>query len=98
MATSRIQDHPENGPEGRQAKADAEKADSKVADRAADAIAKETEQGFRGVEVDPTPNEAYTVSGVTSGQPTPETDEQAAAEARDGQKAAEAKASGVGER
>lgn len=35
---------------------------------------KETEQGFRGIEVDPTPNENYTVAGVTAGLPTPETD------------------------
>lgn len=34
---------------------------------------RETAQGFRGVEVDPTPNENYTVAGVTSGKPTPET-------------------------
>lgn len=34
----------------------------------------EQEQGFRGVEVDQTPNSAYTVQGVTSGEPTPETD------------------------
>lgn len=34
----------------------------------------ETDQGYRGVEVDETPNENYTVSGVTSGKPTPETD------------------------
>jgi hypothetical protein len=37
-------------------------------------VDKETEQGFIGVEVDPTPNSAYTVAGVTSGEPTPETD------------------------
>ena len=43
---------------------------------------KETEQGFRGIEVDPTPNENYTVAGVTSGKPTPETDDDAAEEAR----------------
>lgn len=41
------------------------------------------EQGFVGTEVDPTPNENYTVSGVTSGKPTPETDEKAAAKARE---------------
>lgn len=41
-----------------------------------------TEQGFRGVKVDPTPNDNYTVAGVTSGAPTPETDEDAEAEAR----------------
>lgn len=43
---------------------------------------KELEQGYRGVAVDPTPNENYTVAGVTAGKPTPETDEKAAAEAR----------------
>lgn len=37
-------------------------------------VDKETEQGFIGTEVDPTPNSAYTVAGVTSGEPTPETD------------------------
>jgi hypothetical protein len=41
-----------------------------------------TEQGFRGVAVDPTPNEAYTVAGVTSGAPTPETDVEAEKAAR----------------
>jgi len=34
----------------------------------------EEEKGYRGVEVDSTPNENYTVAGVTSGAPTPETD------------------------
>ncbi len=34
---------------------------------------KANEQGFLGEEVDPTPNEAYTVAGVTSGATTPET-------------------------
>lgn len=44
----------------------------------------ETEQGFRGDgPVDPTPNEAYTVEGVTSGEPTPETDAKAAAKAEE---------------
>jgi hypothetical protein len=42
----------------------------------------ETEQGFVGTGVDPTPRENYTVSGVTSGAPTPETDEGAAEAAR----------------
>ncbi len=45
-------------------------------------VDKENEQGFVGTEVDPTPNEAYTVEGVISDQPTPETDADAAAEAR----------------
>lgn len=43
---------------------------------------KETAQGFRGIEVDPTPNEHYTVAGVTAGKPTPETDLDAAKEVR----------------
>lgn len=44
-----------------------------------DAEAKATEDGFRGVATDPTPNEHYTVSGVTAGKPTPETDPKQAA-------------------
>lgn len=34
---------------------------------------KENAQGYRGVATDDTPNENYTVAGVTSGKPTPET-------------------------
>lgn len=41
----------------------------------------EAAQGLSGVEVDPTPNENYTVAGVTSGKPTPETDPKAAEKA-----------------
>lgn len=40
------------------------------------------EQGFLGVDVDPTPNENYTVKGVTSGAPTPESDPEYAREVR----------------
>lgn len=43
---------------------------------------KENAQGFRGVEVDSTPNENYTVAGVTSGAPTPETDVESAKQVR----------------
>lgn len=39
------------------------------------------EVGLLGVEVDPTPNSAYTVAGVVAGEPTPETDADAAAAA-----------------
>lgn len=46
---------------------------------------KENSQGFRGAEVDITDNEAYTVRGVTEGQPTPETDAKQAAKVRDAQ-------------
>ncbi len=41
------------------------------------------EKGYLGVKVDPTPNENYTVAGVTSGAPTPETDVEAAKTARE---------------
>ena len=56
-------------------------------DKAADAVQKqldvETDQGYRGVAVDPTPNENYTLAGQNAGKPTPETDERAAAKARE---------------
>jgi hypothetical protein len=39
------------------------------------------EKGYIGEVPDPTPNENYTVAGVTSGAPTPETDEKLRAEA-----------------
>jgi hypothetical protein len=46
------------------------------------AVDAETDQGFRGTEVDPTPNENYTLPGQNAGKPTPETDEKAAEAAR----------------
>lgn len=52
-----------------------------VTEEVAKKVDRETEQGFRGVEVDATPNEHYTVAGVTAGQPTPETDPAQAAKA-----------------
>jgi hypothetical protein len=42
----------------------------------------ETDRGFAGTQVDPTDRANYTVGGVTSGAPTPETDEGAAEAAR----------------
>lgn len=50
-------------------------------DRVQSTVDEETERGYNGTEVDPTPNENYTLAGVTSGKPTPETDEKAAAKA-----------------
>lgn len=41
------------------------------------------EKGYFGVSPDPTPRENYTVAGVIAGKPTPETDEQARADALD---------------
>lgn len=55
----------------------------KAAEQVQAAVDVETDQGFRGTKVDPTPNENYTVVGVTAGKPTPETDEKAAAKARE---------------
>lgn len=37
-------------------------------------IEREQKQGYRGFVTDPTPNDHYTVKGVTAGKPTPETD------------------------
>ena len=54
-------DHPENSDAGRQAKSDAEKADAKVADQVQEAVDVETEQGYRGVKVDPRPNSDYSL-------------------------------------
>lgn len=58
----------------------------------------ETEQGFRGVEVDPTPNEAYTLAGQNAGAPTPETDEAAAKTAAAAQDEVAKQSNGVSER
>jgi hypothetical protein len=91
-------DHPENSEAGKHAKADAEAADSATAEQVQAKVDEETEQGFRGVEVDPTPNENYTVAGVTSGAPTPETDKGAAEDARRAQTEAADQAAGVAER
>lgn len=63
--------------------------EKKAADEDAGAAAlqeqmdEDTEKGFHGDAVDPTPNEAYTVAGVTSDTPTPETDPALAKEARE---------------
>lgn len=45
-----------------------------VTEEVQEKVDEETKQGFRGTEVDGTPNENYAVQGVTSGAPTPETD------------------------
>jgi hypothetical protein len=38
------------------------------------AVDEAEDKGYLGVEVDPTPNEHYTVAGVLAGKPTPESD------------------------
>lgn len=59
------------------------KAETKATEAATEEVQsrvdEETERGFRGVEVDPTPNEHYTVAGVGAGLPTPESDPEHAA-------------------
>jgi hypothetical protein len=76
-----VKDHPENSPEGKAAKAAAVQADTTTA-AVQDAEEKFAELGYRGIEGDPTPNENYTVAGVTADLPTPETDKRQAAIAR----------------
>jgi hypothetical protein len=44
-------------------------------DRVQEAVDEAVDQGFQGTEVDTTPNENYTVKGVTSGAPVPEATE-----------------------
>jgi hypothetical protein len=97
MPISSKNDHPESSPEGQQSKADAVTADQSTADMQKRAD-EDTARGFRGVEVDPTPNEHYSVAGVTSGMPTPETDDGAAEEARKAQADTSRQAAGVAER
>lgn len=64
------------------AKKDEDTTAAELSAPVAEAINEANEQGFRGVKVDPTPNENYTVAGVTSGAPTPETDPKTAREVR----------------
>jgi hypothetical protein len=97
MPVSASKSHPENSPQGEKAKADAVKADTSTAEVQAKAD-EDAARGFRGVEVDPTPNENYSVAGVTSGAPTPETDDDAADEARKAQKTVASQAAGVAKR
>jgi hypothetical protein len=52
------------------------------AEPAVDEAPAETATGHIGETPDPTPNENYTVAGVSAGKPTPETDAGLAAAAR----------------
>jgi hypothetical protein len=58
----------------------AKKDDAGVAD-VEKQVDEANEKGFVGVEVDTTPNHAYTLAGVVAGEPTPETDADAKAKA-----------------
>ncbi len=52
-------------------------------DSATSGTTAEPDKGYLGVSPDPTPRENYTLPGVGKGLPTPETDDDAAAAARD---------------
>jgi hypothetical protein len=97
MPISSKSDHPENTPAGQKAKADAVEADTSTAE-VQKRMDEDTARGFRGVETDPTPNENYTIAGVTSGAPTPETDDDAAEDARKAQADVVKRAAGVAKR
>jgi hypothetical protein len=70
----------------REKKTTNQKADSASTDAGQDEVQhtfdEANEKGYFGFVPDPTPNENYTVSGVTSGAPTPETDADAREAAR----------------
>jgi hypothetical protein len=51
---------------------DDQKAAEKGAEQVQEVVDAEEEKGFRGTEADTTPNENYTVAGVTAGKPVPE--------------------------
>jgi hypothetical protein len=97
MGVSTNRPHSENTPSGQKAKGDAVEADKSTAD-VQKQVDEDQARGFRGVEVDPTPNENYTIAGVTSGAPTPETDDDAAETARKAQATAANTAAGVAKR
>jgi hypothetical protein len=65
----------QNQTPGAQSQEDADQATEGAAQQVQESVDQETDQGFRGVEVDMTPNENYTVEGVTSGADVPETAE-----------------------
>jgi len=46
--------------------AEKKQTDDAASKRVQELVDKEQDQGFRGTKADPTPNEAYTVQGVTS--------------------------------
>ena len=48
------------------------KAAEKSNEQVQETVDEVNEQGFRGTEVDKTDNHAYTVAGVTAGEPVPE--------------------------
>jgi hypothetical protein len=60
------------GPTGDRQKAEDKDVD-KALDEVQEVVDEETQKGYRGTEVDQTPNENYTVKGAAAGKPVPET-------------------------
>ncbi len=58
---------------------EADKSTAGIEEQAQAQVDADAELGYRGVEVDLTPNEAYTVAGVSAGTPVPETQQDPAA-------------------
>lgn len=90
-------EHPENSAEGQAAKRSAIAADTST-DPVQTQVDTDHARGFRGIEVDTTPNENYSVAGVTSGAPTPETDPAQAEQVRRDRADIDRRAAGVAER
>jgi|GEM_PF-2721763 len=61
-------------PESGRRPTEASSTDDAASKKVQELVNAETDQGFSGVEVDQTPNSAYTVGGVIAGEETPETD------------------------
>jgi hypothetical protein len=55
-----------------QSDGDSEQQVEQATQQVDEAVQSETDRGFRGVEIDGTPNENYSVEGVTSGAWVPE--------------------------
>jgi hypothetical protein len=58
------------------------KKDDLGADEVQEKVDEEQDKGHTGIVPDQTPNENYTVKGVTKGKPTPETDPKLAEKTR----------------
>jgi hypothetical protein len=91
-------EHPENTAAGKAAKAKAVEVDAPSVATTQETVDRINERGLIGIEVDPTPNENYTVAGVLAGLPTPETDAAQAAVVREHLKDVERRIANVGER
>jgi hypothetical protein len=79
---ARRQEQQDQAPDQAAAPQDGEQPTDAVTEEVQAKVDEETEKGFRGTEVDPVDNRNYTVEGVTSGAPTPESDADLARQVR----------------